>query len=148
MNPSLQPYVSGNPVCNVTLSDAQKAKAFGDQYGFTSTIGAVKIDMEPGDPWTSLSTLQALGLADTDQIRFVLIYDKFMQDTHDVGALLKRLNNTNEEPMQRFKEFVADVCNTVSTNNPNAGADQDALVADLLSNIAAPAVVDSFKVLA
>lgn len=148
MNAALQPYVTKDPVNNVTLADARKLQAFGNQYNFTCQIGAVKIDMQPDDPWTSLSTLQSLGLADDDQIRFIVCYDQYPQDTHDVGRLLARLQRPGADPMQCFREWVSDVANVVFTGNPNAGADEQALVASLLSNIAAPAVADSFKVLA
>lgn len=129
MNNFISQFVSKDPVENVNLAAAQSLQAFGTLYNLSSSIAAVKINMDADSPWTKLADLQSGGLQDVDAIRFVLVFDQFPQDSHDVGPMLKNLTNPAWAPDYKLRQFVSDIANTLSTGNSGAGVDQDALAA-------------------
>lgn len=145
MNPQVAVFESTNPVYNITLTDAQKVQMFAAKFGLTSALGAVQVNREPSDPITPYAQFQPF-LQPEDKIRFVIQYDRFYPSWHEAGAQWALLHRQAAAD-QILREFVADIADTVSTNNPNAGVDQEALLSDMLGSAAAPAIADAFKVL-
>lgn len=145
MDPSISPYVAQDPVLNVDQVTALKVKQFGDQLGLTGRLVAIKIDQDiTGTLWTEMVDI-ASALTPADRIRYALVYDRYPNDACDVGYQWKNLTNKSQGQDQRLRQFTADVCNQISNNNPNAGADQAALLDSLLTNAAMPTLNSIFS---